>query len=183
MTKSCVAKMSSIENQSMTWRTSISFVVMATLIVILIGYLSSVGLLPIRRTVEFEVGELQFIRVWLKLAIAIGVILPTIAFVIAFKHSQSRKILGYYLLLLGIQIATEHIFSQGYMSSLVVPIGTLYTAFRVWQLRRGIQLIQSAQEQRQKYKLLSGILWLVFYFWLSNLIVLLILAWPSILRT
>ena len=167
--------------QSMTWRTSISFIVLATLIVISIGYLSSVGLLPIHKTIRFEGGELQFIRVWMKLAITIGIILPATAFVIGFKHPELRRIFGFYLLLLGIQIATEPIFSPGWMLSLVVPTGTLYTAFRVWQLRQGLRLIQSARKQRLVYKLLSGMLWLLSCFWFGNLAVLLTLAWASIL--
>lgn len=166
--------------KSMTWRTSISFVMLATLIVVLIGYLISMGLLPIRETIDFEGGELQLIRVWMKVAIALGLVLPTVALTIGLKYPQQRKVFGFYLLLLLIQIVTEQVFSQAWMPSLVVPIGTLYSMFRVWQIKQGLQLVQSVQKQRLKYKLLNGVLWLVFCFWAGNLVILITLAWPRI---
>ena len=164
----------------MTWRKSIGFVVLASLIIILIGFFGSAGWLPIRETIEFEGGGSQFISLWIKLAIAIGIVLPAIAFIIGFKRPKLRKIFSFYFLLLGIQIATEQLLSWGWMPSLVVPTGTLYTAFRVWQLWQGIQITQSAQKQL-RYKLISGALWLVFCFWISNLMMLLILVWPTLL--
>ncbi|MBE9060756.1 hypothetical protein [cf. Phormidesmis sp. LEGE 11477] len=133
------------------------------------------------QTIEFADGGVRFIRVWMNLAIAIGVILPAAAFVIGFRQAIARKIFGFYSLLLSIQIVTEQILSQIWMPSLVITVGTLYTAFRVWQLWQGLRLIHSAQKQRSRHKLLTSILWLVFCFWFSNLVMLLTLAWPTIL--
>lgn len=167
--------------QSMTWRTSISFAAMATLVVVLIGYLSSVGLLPIRQTIELEGGELQFMDRWINVAIAVGIILPAVTFAAGFKQPGVRKILGFYFLLIGIQILTEQIVSQLWMPSLVVSVGTLYTVFRVWQLRQGLQLMQANSQQSARANLLKSAIWLIFCFWVCNLAVLLLLAWPSIL--
>lgn len=164
----------------MTWRTSIAFVIFTTLITIAVGSLISADWLPIGKTIELGAGGLRFLLVWMNLAIAIGVVLPAIAFVIGFKHSKLRKVFGFYFLLLGIQIVTEQIFSQYWMPSLVVPIGTLYTAFRIWQLWGGLQLVHSDQKQLLRSKLSVGTLWLTFCFWISNLFLLLLLAWPNI---
>lgn len=165
-------------------KTSASFVVIATLVVASVGYLASADFLPIGETVGLEGSGLQFIRVWLKLAIAVGLVLPTIAFVIGFKRPKMRRVFGFYLLILAVQIITEQLFSQRWMPSLVVPIGTLYTAFRVWQLQQGLKLVQSTQKPLPlKQKVLNGVLWLLLGFWSSNLVMLLAIAWPSILQS
>jgi hypothetical protein len=170
----------SINKPSRPWRTSLGFVVLATLTIMLIGGLISNGLLPIRPIIERTEVGLKFIPVWMQLAIAIGLVLPTIALVAWFKRPEVRKIFGFYLLLLVIQIATELIISKVWLRSLVVVTGTLYTAFRVCQLWQSLQLIRAAQ-QRSRYRLVRGILWLLLLFWSSNLIVLFTIAWPSIL--
>ncbi|MCC5620550.1 hypothetical protein [Nostoc sp. CHAB 5715] len=118
----------------MTWKTTFLFMVLATLVVILVGWLTSIGILPISQMINYSDAGLRFIRVWILLAIAIGLIVPTITFVIWFKYPEIRKIFGFYLLVLIIQIVTEQIVSRVWLPSLVVIIGTLYTAFRVWQL-------------------------------------------------
>lgn len=165
--------------EPMTWRTSLTFVTLATFIMILVGWLTSAGLLPIHQTIEHTDAGLKFIQAWIQLAIAIGLILPTIAFVVGFKRPESRTIFGFYLLLLVIQIITEKIVSSVWLSSLVVVMSTLYTMFRIWQLWQGLQLIKTTRKQ-SRHKLVSSVLWLLLLFWSSNLIVLLTLAWPSV---
>lgn len=162
----------------------LAFVVIATLIMMLVGWLILNGLLPIRQTIEYSEAGLKFIKVWIQFAIAIGLVLPTIAFIAWFKRLEVRKIFGLYLLLIVIQIATEQIVSKFWLSSLVVVTGTLYTAFRVWQLWQSLQLIRTTQKRSQyglSDRLVSGVLWLLLFFWSSNLIVLFAIAWPSIL--
>jgi hypothetical protein len=165
---------------TITWRTSIAFVLVATSIAILVGWLSSSGVLPIHQTIEYSDAGLKFIQVWIQIAIAIGVIIPAIAFVVWFKDPQLRTIFGFYLLLLIIQIFSEQIVSSFWLSSLVVVFGTLYTVFRVWQLWQGLRLIKTTQQQA-KHKFAIGLLWLLLLFWSSNLIMLLTLGWSSIL--
>ena len=169
-----------VNKTSTIWRTSLAFVVLATLIMIFVGWLISNGLLPVRQTIEHSEAGLKFIQVWMQLAIAIGLVLPTIAFIAWFKRPKIRKIFGSYLLLIVIQIVTEQIVSEVWLSSLVVVIGTLYTAFRVWQLWQGLQLIRTTKK-RSQYRLVSSVLWLLLLFWSSNLIVLFTIAWPSVL--
>jgi hypothetical protein len=164
---------------SMTWRTSLVFVVLATLTMMLIGWLISSGLLPIRQTITYSEAGLKFIRVWMQLAIAIGLVLPIIAFIAWFKRPEVRKLFGFYLLLLVIQIAIEQIISDVWLSSLVVVTGTLYTTFRVWQLWQSLQLMRTP-EKRSRYRLVRGVLWLLLLFWSSNLIMLFTIAWLSV---
>ena len=57
----------------------------ATLIDVLIGYLISMGVMPIRRTIDFERGELQLIRLWMKRTIAL---LPTVALTIGLTETS-----------------------------------------------------------------------------------------------
>ncbi|MFN6483074.1 MULTISPECIES: hypothetical protein [unclassified Nostoc] len=165
----------------MTWKTTFLFIVLATLVVILVGWLTSIGILPISQMINYSDAGLRFIRVWILLAIAIGLILPTITFVIWFKYPEIRKIFGFYLLVIIIQIVTEQIISI-WLPSLVVIIGTLYTAFRVWQLWHEQQFIKSTDfVERGNFRIISSVLWLLLLFWSSNLIMLLTLSWPSIL--
>ncbi|MDZ8262165.1 hypothetical protein [Nostoc sp. ChiQUE01b] len=165
----------------MTWRTTFIFMVLATLVVILMGWLTSIGILPISQVINYSDAGLRFIRVWILLAIAIGLVIPTITFIIWFKYSEVRKIFGFYLLVIVIQIVTEHIASRVLFPSIVVIIGTLYTAFRVWQLWYEQQFIKSIDFYQVNFRIISGILWLLLLFWSSNLIMLLTLSWPSIL--
>ncbi|MDZ8222791.1 hypothetical protein [Nostoc sp. ChiVER01] len=167
----------------MTWKTAFLFMVLATLVVILVGWLTSIGILPISQMINYSDAGLRFIRVWILLAIAIGLIVPTITFVIWFKYPEIRKIFGLYLLVLIIQIVTEQIVSKVWFPSLVVVIGTLYTAFRVWQLWHEQQFIKSTDfvVERGNFRIISSVLWLLLLFWSSNLIMLLTLSWPSIL--
>ncbi|MCC5663024.1 hypothetical protein LC653_03495 [Nostoc sp. CHAB 5784] len=166
----------------MTWKTTFLFMVLATLVVILVGWLTSIGILPISQMINYSDAGLRFIRVWILLAIAIGLIVPTITFVIWFKYPEIRKIFGFYLLVLIIQIVTEEIVSRVWLPSLVVIIGTLYTAFRVWQLWHEQQFIKSTDfVERGNFRIISSVLWLLLLFWSSNLIMLLTLSWPSIL--
>jgi hypothetical protein len=169
-----------VNKLSMTWRTSLIFVVLTTLTVMLVGWWISRGLLPIRQTIDRSSPGIPFIRVWMQFAVAIGLVLPTTAFITWFKRLEVRRIFGFYLLLTGIQIATELTVRRVWIPSLVVIIGTFYTIFRVWQLWQSLQLIQTTQK-RSQYRLIRGILRLLLLFWSSNLIVLFTIAWASIL--
>ena len=163
----------------MTWKTIFSFALFATLLAIFVGWLILTGVLPIQQNVRFNDAGRRFMSVWIKLAIAIGLILPSILWFVWIKNPQPRKILGFYLSVLTIQIVTEQIFSRVGFPSLVVIIGTLYTAFRIWQLWQGQQLIYTNSSSPSW---MSAMLWLLGLFWSGNLIMLLTLGWSSIVR-
>ncbi|WP_414549649.1 hypothetical protein [Anabaena sp. CCY 0017] len=166
----------------MTWKTALSFVAFATLVTILTGWLISVGGLPIQESLSFDDSEMRVIRSWIRLARPIGLIFPGIAFFAGIKYPQLRKIFGFYFLVLLVQIFTEGVVRRIWILSLVVLIGTIYTAFRVWQLWQGLKLAKKAQLNRISYKLINGLLLLLLLFWSSNLIMLLTVAWPGIFK-
>lgn len=164
----------------MTWKITLSFVVSATLLTLAMGWLIAIEAVPIQKTIQFSDAERAFMRVWMGLAIAIGLILPSVAWLIWLKHPQLRKVLGFYLSVLIVQIITEQIFSSVMFPSLVVVIGTIYTTFRLWQLWQGQQLIGTFRSSSRKW--MSALLLILGLFWSSNLIMLLTLGWSSVLN-
>lgn len=165
----------------MNWKITLSFVLSATLLTILVGWLTINGVLPIQQNIQFSATEQNFLRVWLGLAIAIGLILPSIAWLVWLKNPPARKILGFYLFVLLVQIVTEQVFSSIGSPSIVVTIGTIYTVFRLWQLWQGQQLTYKTAGDLLPPQLMNGLLWLLGLFWFSNLLMLLTLGWSSIL--
>jgi hypothetical protein len=164
----------------MTWKTALSFVIFATLLTFVVGWLIATGSVPIQKNIQFSDTERAFMQVWIRLAIAISLILPSVAWLIWLKHPQPRKVLGFYLSVLIIQIITEQIFSSVAFPSLVVVIGTIYTAFRLWKLWQGQQLIHTFHSSSRKW--VSALLSILGLFWSSNLIVLLTLGWSNVLN-
>jgi vacuolar-type H+-ATPase subunit I/STV1 len=164
----------------MTWKMTLSFVISATLLTLTVGWLIATGAVPIQKTIQFSDAERAFMQVWMRLAIAIGLILPSVAWLIGFKHPQLRKILGFYLSVLIVQIITEQIFSSVVFPSLVVVIGTIYTTFRLWQLWQGQQLMDTFHSSSRKW--VDALLSILGLFWSSNLIMLLTLGWSSVLN-
>lgn len=164
------------------WKTTISFLSLATLLILVIGWLTISGILPIEMAIDYSNSQFHFIQVWLVIAIFIGILLPGTAFLLWFRYPAPRKVLGFYLLVLILQIVTEQVLSGVLFPSIVVTIGTIYTAFRLWQLWQGQKLLATNTQTVVPYrKLLEVLLWLILLFWLSNLIMLLVLPWPIIL--
>ncbi len=160
----------------MSWKTILAFVLFATLSTSIAGWLTATELLPLRQTIQYSDAERNFLRIWLGLAIFIGVIVPAIAWFIWRDQLIYHQILGLYLATLVIQILTEQIVSSIIFPSLVVTIGTLYTLFRLWQIWQGYQLIQAVPYNSS----MSGLLGLLGLFWFSNIIFLITVGWPSI---
>lgn len=174
--------MQSSTDSPLNWKTTLLFLTFATLLSWLSGWLTMSGALSIKVTIDYSISELNFIRCWVKLAAFIGILIPSIAFLVWFRYPQSRKVLGFYLLVLIIQIVTEQCLSNILFPSIVVIIGTVYTAFRLWQLWQGQQLIrENLRFGLGNQKILVSLLWIMLLFWLSNLVMLLILPWPKVL--
>lgn len=177
-----ILPMKALINQPLNWLTTLSFLTFATLLIILTSWLGISGALPIKMAMAYSNSEFNFIRVWMGLAISIGVLLPSAAFFVWIRHPEPRKVLGFYLLVLIIQIMTEVVLSSVLFPSIVVFIGTIYTPFRLWQLWQGQQILAiNTQLSLHNRRLLVYLLWLTLLFWLSNLIILLVIAWPSVL--
>ena len=168
-------------NNPSTWKTTISFLFLSTLLILFIGWLTISGILPIDRAIDYSNEQANFLKVWMTTAISVGVLLPAIALGIWIPDPKPRKVLGFYLLVLIVQIVTERVLSRVLFSSIAVPIGTIYTAFRLWQLWQGRKLLAAKTRTIvPRQKLLNGLLWLMLLFWSSNLLMLLVLPWRII---
>lgn len=166
----------------MNWKTALLFIALVTILILLTGWLTINGVLPIKTSLDYSTGESRFIQFWVGLAILIGILIPVTVLFVFWRSSAPRKIIGFYLLVLVIQIVTEAVFSSVLFPSIVVTIGTVYTAFRVWQLWHSLQIIATTAELGTGSRtLLRGLLGLMFIFWSSNLIMLFTLPWRKIL--
>jgi hypothetical protein len=165
-----------------TWKTTLLFVTCATLLLLPLNWLMLGDTLLIKKAIDYSISPTNFIRVWLQIAVFLGLLLPGVAFFVWRRYPEPKKILGFYLVVLIIQIAAESIFSRVLFPSLVVITGTIYTVFRLWQLWQGQQLVNSGVQTNNHNPIIFRILlWLLLLFWSSNLIVLFTVAWPSIL--
>ena len=174
--------MSSSINAPLTWKTTLSSVILATLFILLIGWLVINGTLPVKQVMDFSDWARNFIQFWVLVAIFIGLILPVIAFFTWIRQKELRRVSGFYLLILIIQIVTEQVLSSVLFPSIVVVIGSIYTALRLVQLWQSQQLMITADQPGTLSRMIMGSLWwFLLLFWSSNLIMLLVLAWPSIL--
>ena len=155
------------------WLTVFLFIAIATLLSALVGWLVKKRALPLKPMMAFSSLQWQFMRVWVKVALGVGVILPLVMLVAFWDRPLPRQFFSCYLLAVAVQLASEASFSRLLSKSVVVIIGTLYTGFRIWQLWEGLHLVA--------YPMLwLGLLWLVLLFWVANLIMLVFMAIPSI---
>lgn len=164
----------------MTWKTSLSFIVVATIVILLSGWLIEANLLPIQSNLSYSEAKRNFMQLWFRLAIVLGIVLPVAAFLVGIRRPKVRIILGFYLLVLAVQIVTERILIQIFPSSLLVIIGITYTTFRIWQLRQGQQLAVT-QSVNAYSQFISGLLLLLLLFWSANFVLLLILLWEILI--
>ena len=145
----------------------------ATFLSVSYGWLVKQGKLPLNSVMAYNERERQFIEVWAKIALLVGVIVPIVMWIIFWEQPVLRTFFSYYLLVVAVQLASEISFSRIYVKSVVVIIGTLYTGFRLWQLWAGLHSFNYPQPW-------LGLLWLVFIFWVANIIMLTFMAIPSI---
>ena len=168
-------------NDPLSWKTTISFLFLSTLLILLIAWLTISGVLPIDRAIDYTNEQASFLKAWITVAMFLGVLFPAIALAISIRYPQPRKVLSFYLLVLLVQIITEQVLSEVLFSSIVVTIGTIYTAFRLWQLWEGQKLLAAKTETViPNQKLLNILLRSMLLFWSSNLLMLLVLPWRII---
>ena len=165
-----------------TWKTTLLFVICATLLWLQLNWLMLGDTLPIKKAMDYSTSETNFLKLWIKIAVVIGVLLPGVAFFVWHRYPEPRKIMEFYLVVLIVQIVTESILSRVLFPSLVVITGTIYTVFRICQLWQGQQLVMAAaQINNHNLIIFSSLLWLLLLFWSSNLIVIFAVSWPNIL--
>lgn len=156
------------------WSIVYSFCIFATIISAIYGWSVKKAILPLRSVMAFNDSQWQFMKVWVNVALLLGVILPVVMLVFFWDRSLLRGFFGCYLFAVAVQLASEIGFSRILCKSVVVIIGTLYTGFRIWQLWSGLHSFDYPQPW-------LALLWLVFLFWVANLIMLTTMAIPSIL--
>ena len=156
------------------WSVAWSFILAATLLSVVFGWSVERGWLPLRSMMAFSDRQWQFMRIWVNVALSIGVIVPLILLIVFWSDPVLRQFWSCYLLVVAIQLGSEIGLSRTLCKSVVVIIGTLYTGFRIWQLWAGMPLLANARPW-------LSLMWLVLLFWIANIIMLFTLAIPSIL--
>lgn len=156
-----------------SWFTVWLFCVVATLLSISYGWLVKKEILPFNSVMAFNDAQLQFMKVWVNIALLLGVILPLLMWFVFWNEPALHQFFSCYLVVVVIQLTSEIFFSRILCKSVVVIVGTLYTGFRIWQLWVGFDLITQIQPW-------LALFWLVFLFWVANMIMLITLAIPSL---
>lgn len=155
------------------WEIIASFLVFATLLSVGVGWLVKQAALPLKPMMAYSETQLQFIKVWLNIALLIGVILPLVMLIVFWKQPIQNQFFSYYLIVVFVQLTSEIVFSRWLCKSVVVIIGMVYTGFRIWQLWSDLHIVTYSQPW-------LTLLWLVWIFWVANMIMLLTMAFPSI---
>ena len=151
------------------------FILVITSLAIGYGFGVKAQRLPFSAEIGFNEQQWSFLRWWVKLALVAGVLLPIVLWVQAWEQPSSLTVWGSYLLVVAVQLISERVFSQWLVSSVVVPIGFCYTAFRLWQLLGGFAQLS-----------LTPLVWVGFVcvvlFWIANLVMLMTIAIPTIYK-
>ena len=156
------------------WFTVGTFIVVATLLSTAFGQSVKQDRLPLRSVMAFSDRQWQFIKIWVNVALLIGIVIPAVMSLFFWHTPVVNRFFACYLLVIIVQLGSEITMSRILCKSVVVIIGTLYTGFRVWQLGAGLELMGDRQPW-------LGLLWLVLLFWVANLVMLITQAIPSIL--
>lgn len=149
------------------------FVAIATSIAIGYGYGVKAGKLPFSAELGFNEEQLTFINWWIKFAAVFGVVVPVALCIQTWGQPAASSFWGSYFLVVAVQLASESGFSRWLVSSVVVPIGFCYSAFRLWQLLDGLSQLELSHLE------LIGFTSIVL-FWAANVIMLITLAIPTI---
>jgi hypothetical protein len=163
-------------------RATVRFISLATLSVMVIGWLTQRHILPMQTDLALSAHPL--LRLWIAAGgLVLGTLLPLGGLVRWWRVREVRQVVGVYLLALLMQVLTEGVLGVIFFPSIVVLIGTLYTAFRVWYLWHAQRILATVPhlDPRTRARTRGGVLVLLLV-WLINLtIVLLGISWPHIL--
>lgn len=151
------------------------FILFATCLAIGYSYGIKAQRLPFSAEIGFSEQQWSFLKWWVKLALVAGVLLPLTLCFTAWEQPSSLTFWGSYLLVVAVQLISERMFSQWLVSSVVVPIGFCYTAFRLWQLLDGFTQLSLSRLA------LVGFVTVVL-FWIANLIMLITIAIPTVYK-
>mgnify|MGYP001804280352 CR=1 FL=1 len=157
------------------WQIVVSFLVFATLLSVGVGWLIKKAALPLKPMMAYSETQLQFIKVWVNIALLIGVIIPLVMLITFWGQPIQNQFFSYYLIVVFVQLTGEIVLSRWLCKSVVVIVGTIYTVFRIWQLWSDIHGATYSQPR-------LSLLWQDWIFWVANIIMMLTMAFPSILE-
>ncbi|USR92391.1 hypothetical protein NEA10_06630 [Phormidium yuhuli AB48] len=161
-------------------KTTIAAIVLATGLILLVAQLIQLGVLPLATTLNYSPQDRQFIRMWLRLAGLVGVLLPLVGLIWGWRDRQIRTFFMYYFLVIFCQLISEQVVARFFFRSLVVPTGLLYSLFRIGQLWQAHQ--QLTQRHHDPHpRLILAVIWILLAFWAANLLVSVGIAVPAIM--
>jgi hypothetical protein len=156
------------------WLIVFAFIAIATASSAIYGWLVKQEKLPFRSNMDYSDAQFRFMKIWVKIALILGVIIPVVLWLVFWNQPIVREFFSCYLLVVAVQLASESSFSRIFCPSVVVIIGTIYTGFRIWQLWSGLHLTVYPMPW-------LALFWLVFFFWVANIIMLVSMPIPNIL--
>ena len=94
------------------WFTVFSFMVIATFLSTSYGWLVKKGKLPFSSVIGFNDAQWQFMKVWVNVALLLGVIFPVVMWIVFWNQSILRVFFSFYLLTVVVQLVCERSFSR-----------------------------------------------------------------------
>jgi hypothetical protein len=149
------------------------FIVFATSLTIGYGTGVRARRLPFTPEIGFSDRQWQFLRWWVKLALVAGILVPLFLLVQVWSQPDARVFWVIYLVTVAVQLLSERLFSQWLVPSVVVPIGFVYTAFRLWQLVDGFTRLSWSPSISIGFGIVGS-------FWAANLVMLTFIAIPTV---
>lgn len=170
------------------------FLAASTLSLAATGLLVQAGLLP---WVEpgLRPGLLEFydslgprarvaFAAWQASGVLLTAVLPSVALLAwGRQHSDVRRVLAPYVLVLLAQVGTEAVLAEVFFPNIVVLAGVVFTGYRLRQLWRSRRAITASRQPGQRqHRAVRVLLSAGLGFWTTNLAYLLTAALPAILR-
>lgn len=105
------------------------FILIATSLAVGYGFGVKAQRFPFTAEVGFNEQQVQFLKTWVKLALAVGILLPIALLIQAWGEPFSVMFWESYLLVVAIQLISERAFSLWLVPSVVIPIGLFIPFF------------------------------------------------------
>lgn len=127
------------------WIENLLFVTIATAFFAYIGWLW-------RSAKSFSIPQPlpHWFQIWLAVVLAVGIVLPLVALLYWGVWRGDVSVLAVlisYLTMLGLQILTESVTLNRFRSCIWVTIPCVYLPYRIWQLYRGLAIVDNSQIQ------------------------------------
>lgn len=178
------------------WAADLVFAAASTAAVAAFGVLVAAGVLP--WVVPGEGPSLfgsfyESLSAWGRVAFGaymgtatlLGLVLPGVALAVWGRGDGAvcRALVPYASVLLW-QVLVEVVFARAFFPNIVIFVGLLYTAHRIWQLRRSRRSFAASRgAMKPGRRLVHGLLTVSLVFWSANLVFLLTVMLPRVLES